>query len=117
MKLMGKSHINLCAEANNVNGIIPKEIEQFNKLRYLYLEGATAIPDYTLQNLKFISGTIPSEVQTLSELIILDLNFNKLEGPVSNCWQTDMKIIECILIIFFSSDTPWSLWHDFIEAP
>ena len=77
------AHFDLYTEANNVNGVIPPEIEQFNNLRYLYLEGETGLAGYETNTLKYITGTIPTEVQTLDKLLILDLNFNKLEGSVS----------------------------------
>jgi hypothetical protein len=77
------AHFDPYTEANNVNGVIPHEIEQFNNMRYLYLEGATGLAGYETNELKYITGTIPTEIQTLDKLLILDLNFNKLEGQVS----------------------------------
>jgi len=70
-------------EANNVSGTIPHEIEQLNGLRFLYLEGANTIEDYESDDtLKFLSGMIPPKIRELEELLVIDLNFNKLTGPI-----------------------------------
>jgi len=69
-------------EANNVNGVIPSEIAQLNGLRYLYLEGAFGDLDYADGTMKFVTGTIPPEISQLSNLLILDLNYNKLQGTL-----------------------------------
>jgi hypothetical protein len=68
-------------EANNVNGFIPSEIEQFNSLRFLYLEGANGEVDYNDNSLAFLQGTIPS-LDNLDQLVVIDLNFNQLTGPI-----------------------------------
>lgn len=71
-------------EANGVSGNLPDEIEQLNLLRFLYLEGAKDRQQYFERDLDVLRGTIPPQVATLTQLIILDLNFNKLEGKVRN---------------------------------
>lgn len=70
-------------EANSVGGELPTEIEQLNLLRFLYLEGARDRQEYLSGNLDLIYGQIPPEISTLSNLIILDLNFNLFDGEVS----------------------------------
>jgi hypothetical protein len=69
-------------EANSVGGQLPTEIEQLNLLRFLYLEGTRDSQEYFSGNLDLISGQIPPEISTLSNLMILDLNFNLLDGEV-----------------------------------
>ena len=80
------SHVNITnkiEEANGIGGEIPTEIEQLNLLRFLYLEGAKNRDQYFSGNGDLLlRGTIPPEVATMSELTILDLNFNLLEGQV-----------------------------------
>lgn len=68
-------------EANNVNGVIPYEIEQLNSLRFLILEGAINGTDYNDGSLTFLQGDIPS-LDNLDRLIVLDLNYNQLTGPI-----------------------------------
>lgn len=62
--------------------MIPSEIAQLNGLRYLYLEGAFGDIDYSDGTMKFLTGTIPSEISQLENLLILDLNYNKLQGTL-----------------------------------
>jgi len=68
-------------EANNVNGVIPFEIEQLNSMRFLILEGAIKETDYNDNSLVFLQGKIPS-LDKLDQLLILDFNFNQLTGPI-----------------------------------
>ena len=70
------------SEANNVHGTIPKEIEQLNGLRLIFLEGAFDDADYEDGSLEFLTGPIPTEIGTLDELRVLDLNYNMLDGSV-----------------------------------
>ncbi len=69
-------------EANSVGGELPTEIEQLNLLRFLYLEGARNRQEYFSGTLDLIYGQIPPEISTLSNLVILDLNFNLFDGEV-----------------------------------
>ena len=69
-------------EANNVNGVIPFEIEQLNSMRFLILEGAIRETDYNDDDsLAFLQGKIPS-LDKLDQLIVLDFTFNQLTGPI-----------------------------------
>mmetsp|Transcript_27828 Transcript_27828/g.41250 ORF Transcript_27828/g.41250 Transcript_27828/m.41250 type:complete len:1361 (-) Transcript_27828:174-4256(-) len=68
-------------ESNNVNGVIPFEIEQFNGLRFLYIEGAKGPVEYNSGDLAFLQGEIPS-LDKLDQLIVIDLNYNQLSGPI-----------------------------------
>jgi len=65
--------------------VLPKEISELFQLRFIFLEGARGNTDYELGNLEFITGGIPPEIGLLDELLILDLNFNKIDGQVSSC--------------------------------
>lgn len=69
-------------EANNVNGVLPSEISELDGLRYLYLEGAFDDLGYGDGSMKFLTGTIPPEISRLDNLLILDLNYNKLQGSL-----------------------------------
>ena len=69
-------------EGENVNGVIPFELEQLFELRYLYLEGANNDAEYFSDTFEYLSGTIPPQLQALTELLVLDLNYNKLSGPL-----------------------------------
>lgn len=84
-------------EGENLNGVIPFEIEQLFQLRFLFLEGANTIEEYENGALKYLTGEIPTQIQSLTELLILDLNFNELSGPIpaavwnlSNLRQLDL---------------------------
>jgi len=77
---------NLCLdriefEANNVQGTIPKELQELTFLRWLFLEGENNDDEFDVSK-DYITGTIPSELGQLQELLILDLNFNKLSGTI-----------------------------------
>ena len=82
-------------EGNGVSGNLPDEIEQLNLLRFLYLEGAKDRQQYLERDLDILRGTIPPQIATLTQLIILDLNFNTLEGQVRNemCHQNFLSTI------------------------
>lgn len=71
-----------------MGGELPYEIEQLNLLRFLYLEGAKDRDQYFTRGLNLLEGTIPPQISTLTKLIILDLNFNLLEGQVRNTHQS-----------------------------
>jgi hypothetical protein len=69
-------------EGENVNGVIPFELEQLFELRYLYLEGANNDQEYDSNVYEYLTGTIPPQLQALTELLVLDLNYNKLSGAL-----------------------------------
>ena len=71
---------------------MPTEIEQLNLLRFLYLEGTQNREDYFQGTLELLRGTIPSEISTLTNLIILDLNFNLFEGQVRGKINDDVLV-------------------------
>ena len=88
------SEINL--NLNNLSGVLPVEIGNFNRLEYLYIQGNPEltgnIPSsignlYNVKRLEFASndltGNIPSSICNLSKLLILNLSGNKqLTGPI-----------------------------------
>jgi len=56
---------------------------QLVDLKYLYLEGAASLQDYHSGKFELFNGIIPTELMTLTSLVVLDLNFNNLSGTVS----------------------------------
>ena len=63
--------------------MIPSELGKLNKLRYIMLEGAENRENYLSNRFGTLSGTIPTELGSMSQLIYFDVNFNKLSGTVS----------------------------------
>jgi len=50
-------------------------------LRFLYIEGAKGPVEYNSGDLAFLQGEIPS-LDKLDQLIVIDLNYNQLSGPI-----------------------------------
>ena len=81
-------------EGENVNGVIPFELEQLFELRYLYLEGANNDDEYFSGTLQYLSGTIPPQLEALTELRFLDLNYNKFSGPLPAALWNMVNLIQ-----------------------
>jgi hypothetical protein len=69
-------------------------------MRYLYLEGTNDRQEYIEGNTELLRGTIPKEISTLTQLVILDLNFNFLVGEVGAkrldfCFEIIITITSC----------------------
>ncbi|KAL3803334.1 hypothetical protein HJC23_009298 [Cyclotella cryptica] len=57
-------------ENNGVQGNLPFELEQLNRMRWFSSERGS------------LSGPIPSTIGNLDSLLLLDMDFNKLSGPL-----------------------------------
>jgi hypothetical protein len=57
-----------CLEANNLDGTIPSEISNLEKLEFLGMENGRLV------------GQIPSSISNLQKLFFIDLDFNNLTG-------------------------------------
>ena len=69
-------------DANSLSGTIPFEIQQLSAMRFFLIEGAVDSEQYE-EGVKALSGTIPTQIGDLKNLLIMDFNFNYLTGNVS----------------------------------
>mmetsp|Transcript_5747 Transcript_5747/g.8329 ORF Transcript_5747/g.8329 Transcript_5747/m.8329 type:complete len:1030 (+) Transcript_5747:129-3218(+) len=68
-------------DTNSLKGTLPSELGSLTNLRWLLIEGASNEVEYG-QGINGLSGPIPPQFEKLTNLLVLDLNFNYLTGSI-----------------------------------